>query len=38
MCSSDLIRKSDRVHPNELMYPQDDGISVLSAGRFYTLI
>ncbi|XP_050264843.1 65-kDa microtubule-associated protein 3 isoform X2 [Quercus robur] len=26
-------RKSDRVHPNELMYPQDDGISVLSAGR-----
>lgn len=32
------IRKSDRVRPNELMYPQDDGISVLSAGRFYTLI
>jgi hypothetical protein len=32
------IRKSDRVHHNDQLNPQDDCFSVLSAGRFFILI
>lgn len=31
------IRKSDRVHHNNQVNPQDDCFSVLSAGRFFIL-